>query len=107
MTQPPRRIKTGTPAEIHAEAVKTARGLKAEVLRKGKGPTTVEYAVADRLLKAIQSLPAYELAEAAVLETGQTGFPAAVIWRLARQAAGEAHGRRGARRQTADGRRSR
>lgn len=81
--KPPRRTKTATPADIQAEAVKTILGFKTELLKKGKGPGTPEMAVAERLLRAIKSLPAYDLAETAVREIGETGLPAAVIRKLA------------------------
>ena len=78
-----KRTAIATPAAIHADAVQTVRKLKTECMKKGKGPGTPEYAVADRLMKAIQALPAYELAETAVADVGETGLPAAVIRRLA------------------------
>ena len=77
-----KRTHTATPASIHADAVATIRRLRMECIRKGKGAGTPEIAVVDRLMKAIQSLPAFELAEQAVRDVGESGLPAAVIRKL-------------------------
>ncbi len=62
------------------DAVKVAIGFKTECLKTGD---RAKIAVADRLLRAIKALPAYELAEQAVVDTGHAGLPAAVIRELA------------------------
>jgi hypothetical protein len=77
-----KRTKTATAADIQAETVRSALGLKTELLKKGTGPGSPEYAVAERLLLAAKSLPAYELAVQAVADVGEEGLPAAVIRRL-------------------------
>ena len=65
--------------QLQSRATTVVVRMKAECLRQGRRD---EAAIADRLIRAIKALPAYELAEAAVLEVGETGLPAAVIRRL-------------------------
>jgi len=66
-------------AQLQTKATQVILKMKAECIRQGRKQ---EAAIADHLMRAVKAYPAYQLAEAAVAEVGETGLPAAVIRRL-------------------------